>query len=165
MLAKGNEVDQRKLSIAHLPKSNNVDFRRTIDAAFTRDYNSVKNPSTEASVGFQGGFLVVRPSLEVLERYRDILRRGNFLVGPRGGWDGKIGGFYGDLTFQGILPYYYEIVAPRGFHNEVELNRCVFNQMGDNPRKSTYKFPRATPIDAQKMASSSSGDEEAKCQI
>ena len=156
MLAKGNEGDRRKLSIAHLPKSSSVDFRRKIDAAFTRDYNSVKNPSAEASIGFQGGFLAVRPSLEVLERYRDILRKGDFHLGPRDGWEGKVGGFYGDATFQGILPYYYEIVAPRGAHNEVELDRCVFNQMGDNPRKSSYKFPRATPLDGQKMVSISS---------
>ena len=64
---------------------------------------------------------------------------------------GKHGGFYGDVTFQGILPYYYEDVAPPGAHNVAELDRCVFNQMGDNPRKSTHKFPRATPLDTRKM--------------
>jgi len=109
-----------------------------------------------APVGYQGGFLVVRPELEVLERYRTILRRGEFLLGSsnkltREGWAGKHGGFYGDVTFQGILPYYYEDFAPKETHNEAELDRCVFNQMGDNPRKSTYKFPRATPLDAKKM--------------
>ena len=80
-----------------------------------------------------------------------ILRRGEFLLGPREGWGGTVGGFYGDATFQGILPYYYERVAPEGAHNEAELDRCVYNQMADNPRKSTYKFPRATPLDAEKM--------------
>ena len=142
--------------IANLPLTRYVNFSRPIDAAFTRDYNSVKSPGIGAPVGYQGGFLVVRPDLEVLERYRTILRRGEFVVGTNGrrhGWGAKHGGFYGDVTFQGILPYYYEDVAPPGMHNEVELDRCVYNQMGDNPRKSTYKFPRATPLDPEKMVS------------
>ncbi|KAK1748769.1 glycosyltransferase family protein [Skeletonema marinoi] len=54
----------------------------------------------------------------------------------------QAGGFYGDATFQGIVPYYYEDVAPPGEHNELELDRCIYNQMADNPRKSTHKFPR-----------------------
>ena len=80
------------------------------------------------------------------------------MLGPRTGWEGKHGGFYGDVTFQGILPYYYETYAPgrrgdggRSGHNEAELDRCVYNQMADNPRKSTYKFPRGTPLDPDAM--------------
>lgn len=148
-----NDKAATLLSIAKLPKSKPVDFSRPIDAAFTRDYNSVVWPKLEAPVGFQGGFLVVRPSLSVLERYRRILQRGEFGLNPRSGWGGlgKHGGFYGDLTFQGILPYYYEDFAPPGEHNELELDRCVYNQMADNPRKSTYKFPRATPLDPKVM--------------
>jgi len=89
--------------------------------------------------------------LEVLDRFKTILRRGEFLLDPRKGWGGKFGGFYGDMTFQGILPYYYEMVAPEGEHNEIELDRCIYNQMADNPRKSTHRFPRATPLDPEKM--------------
>ena len=148
----GNDSRQ-KLPLAKLPRTKPVDLGKPIHAAFTRDYNSVINPKVSAPVGYQGGFLVVRPNLTVLERYRTILKRGEFLLGPRDGWEGKFGGFYGDITFQGILPYYYEAVAPEGEHNEVELDRCVYNQMADNPRKSTYKFPRATPLDAKKMVS------------
>jgi len=152
MLGKGDEATRRStLSLAKLPRTKKVDFSKPIDAAFTRDYNSVGAPSLDAPVGYQGGFLVVRPSLEVLERYRTILKRGEFLLGPRDGWAGKHGGFYGDVTFQGILPYYYEDVAPDGEHNEVELDRCIYNQMADNPRKSSYKFPRATPLDPKEM--------------
>lgn len=152
MLGVGDESTRRRLPIAKLPKTKDVDFTKPIDAAFTRDYNSVINPKLEAPVGYQGGFLVVKPSLTVLDRYRtEILQRGNFLLGPRDGWAGKHGGFYGDVTFQGILPYYYEDIAPKGEHNEVELDRCVYNQMADNPRKSTYKFPRATPLDPKEM--------------
>ncbi|KAL3760827.1 hypothetical protein ACHAWU_007893 [Discostella pseudostelligera] len=158
MLAKG-DIESRRSKLmsmmAHnLPRTKDVDISKPIDAAFTRDYNSVKNPSLDAPVGYQGGFLAVRPNIQVLERYRSILQRGEFLLNPRLGWGGKHGGFYGDLTFQGILPYYYEDVAPalEGVgHNEIELNRCIYNQMADNPRKSTYKFPRATPLDPKAM--------------
>jgi hypothetical protein len=156
MLGKGGDVTARRglMPLARLPRTREVDFSRKIDAAFTRDYNSVVDPGVNASVGIQGGFLVVRPDLEVLERFRMILQRGEFVLGPpRDGWGGKHGGFNGDVTFQGILPYYYEDVAPEGQHNEVELDRCIYNQMADNPRKSTHKFPRATPSDPKKMVS------------
>ncbi len=166
MLGKG-DVESRMKKImesnmmANLPRTKDVDYSKPIDAAFTRDYNSVVKPRLDAPVGYQGGFLVVRPDLQVLERYRSILQKGEFLLNPRRGWGGKHGGFYGDLTFQGILPYYYEDVAPQWEaedeeekevgHNEIELNRCIYNQMADNPRKSTYKFPRATPLDPKAM--------------
>ncbi|KAL7471909.1 hypothetical protein ACHAXS_012214 [Conticribra weissflogii] len=143
--------DQSPLPVAKGPHTKVPDFDKPIHAAFTRDYNSVKHPSPQAPVGYQGGFLVVKPSLEVLDRFKSILRRGEFLLNPRKGWGGKFGGFYGDMTFQGILPYYYEMVAPEGEHNEVELDRCIYNQMADNPRKSTHRFPRATPLDPEKM--------------
>jgi len=143
----GNQKDDKvanSLSIAKLPLSKPVNFSRPIDAAFTRDYNSVKSPNRNSPVGYQGGFLIVRPSLTVLERYRKILQRGEFSLDPRKGWGNKHGNFYGDVTFQGILPYYYEDIAPPGEHNELELDRCTYNQMADNPRQSTHKFPRAT---------------------
>ena len=124
------------MPLAKIPRTKDVNLTRPIDAAFTRDYNSVQHPDIDAPVGYQGGFLV---------------QWGKFLLGPRDGWVGKHGGSYGNVTFWGILPYYYEDVAPEGFHNEAELDRCIFNQMGDNPRKSTYKSPRATPLVAKKM--------------
>jgi len=143
--------DQSPLPVAKGPHTKVPDFNKPIHAAFTRDYNSVKDPNPDAPVGIQGGFLVVKPSLEVLDRFKTILRRGEFLLDPRKGWGGKFGGFEGDMTFQGILPYYYEMVAPEGEHNEIELDRCIYNQMADNPRKSTHRFPRATPLDPEKM--------------
>jgi hypothetical protein len=145
----GKSVNNISVPIAKGPKTKTPDFSKPIDAAFTRDYNQVQKPSVNAPVGYQGGFLVVRPSLDVLERYRDILKRGEYVFGK--GWGGKHGGFYGALTFQGLLPYYYEYVSPTNEHNEIELDRCIYNQMADNPRKSTYKFPRATPLDPKAM--------------
>ena len=145
---------ENSLPLAKGPKTKKPDYTIPIDAAFTRDYNQVNDPSPEAQVGYQGGFLAVRPSLEVLERYKQILQRGEFILSPKWqerGWGGKFGAFYGSLTFQGLVPYYYEEAAPKNVHNEMELDRCVYNQMADNPRKSTYKYPRATPLDAKKM--------------
>jgi len=49
------------------------------------------------------------------------------------------------MTIQGLLAYYYDMVVPQG--TAVELNRCMFNQIGDNPRRSNGfgHFPRGTP--------------------
>ena len=146
-------TDGSKLPLARGPKTKTPDYTKPIDAAFTRDYNSVKQPGLDAQVGYQGGFLVVKPSLDVLERYREILRRGEFILDdlPNRGWGGKFGAFYGGYTFQGMLPYYYEMIAPVGEHNEIELDRCIYNQMGDNPRKTQTKYPQATPLDRKAM--------------
>ena len=100
-----------------------------VDAFFTRDYNMVK-PGKKKHVGVQGGFLVLRPSMEAYQHYADIIREGNFVEGK--GWGGLgYGPFYGSLTFQGIVPYYYDELHP---NTAVELNRCYYNAMADNPR-------------------------------
>ena len=93
------------MPLEKLPRTKDVNLTRPIDAAFTRDYKSVQHPDIDAPVGYQGGFLVIRSNLEVLECYHTILRRGEFLLGPRDEWAGKHGGFYGDVIFRGILPY------------------------------------------------------------
>jgi len=99
-----------------------------VDAYFTRDYNMVK--AGKKHVGVQGGFLVLRPSMEVYNNYVDIIREGNFVEGK--GWGGLgYGPFYGSLTIQGIVPYYYDELHP---NTAVELNRCYYNSMADNPR-------------------------------
>jgi len=103
--------------------------RKSIDAFFTRDYN-MAHPGKTKHVGVQGGFLVLRPSLETFAEFQSIIRVGDFQ--PSTGWGGKgYGPFYGAMTFQGIVPYYYDELHPG---SAVELNRCVYNQMADNPR-------------------------------
>jgi hypothetical protein len=77
----------------------------------------------------QGGFLVTRPSMEVYNKFVSIVKEGDFR--ENGGWGGVGGFFYGAMTFQGLMPYYYDILRPG---EAVELNRCVYNQMADNPR-------------------------------
>lgn len=104
----------------------------SLDAFFTRDYNmrSAKKGGVEKPTGVQGGFLVLRPSMQVFEEFQDIIRKGDFQRGK--GWGGLgFGPFYGSMTFQGIIPYYYDALHPG---TAVELNRCVYNQMADNPR-------------------------------
>jgi len=78
----------------------------------------------------QGGFLVLKPSMQSFTELKSIIRKGDFRQGR--GWGGTgHGSFYGGMTFQGIIPYYYDEIHPG---TAVELNRCVYNQMCDNPR-------------------------------
>lgn len=98
-----------------------------IDAVFTRDYNMV--PASRKYKPVQGGFLVLRPSMETYNEIVEIIKKGDFIEGK--GWGGVMGLFYGSMTFQGLIPYYYDVIKP-GF--AVELNRCIYNNMCDNPR-------------------------------
>ncbi len=41
----------------------------------------------------------------------------------------KIGWFWGGMTVQGVLPYYYNKVAPPGGSQIVD--RCYYNTMAD----------------------------------
>lgn len=100
-----------------------------IDAFFTRDYNMVK--PGKRYPGFQGGFLVVRPNEEVFTEYIDIILEGNFVGGQ--GWNGTYGGYWGAQQIQGLCSYYYDGLHPG---TAVELNRCIYNQMVDSPKKS-----------------------------
>ena len=95
---------------------------------YTGDYN-MKAGSPVAPA--QGGFLVIRPSLERFQEYQAIIRKGDHRKG--GGWAGtRIGNFWGGTTIQGIIPYFYHHVH-KG--DAMELNRCVYNCMVDNPYK------------------------------
>lgn len=98
-----------------------------LKALFTMDYNMVGRSAKYKPV--QGGFLVLRPDMEVYEEFRDIIRVGDFRDGK--GWGGIVGPFHGSMTFQGIIPYFYNVLHPG---QSIELNRCVYNQMCDNPR-------------------------------
>jgi hypothetical protein len=98
-----------------------------INAFFTMDYNMVHPESKYKPV--QGGFMVLRPDLSVYEEYKSIVKKGDFRDGS--GWGGLVGPFHGSMTFQGIIPYYYNVLHPG---QALELNRCIYNQMCDNPR-------------------------------
>eukprot|EP00956_Cyclotella_meneghiniana_P024264 scaffold48510_cov40-Cyclotella_meneghiniana.AAC.2 len=76
------KTPENPLPLARGPKTKTPDYTIPIDVAFTRDYNQVNDPKPEAQVGYQGGFLAVKPSLEVLERYKQILQKGEFVLTP-----------------------------------------------------------------------------------
>jgi len=98
-----------------------------IDAFYTYDYNMVRPKVRYKPI--QGGFLVLRPSRQAYDEFKEIVRVGDFR--DNGGWGGVVGPFYGSMTYQGLLPYYYDYLHPG---TGVELNRCLYNQMCDNPR-------------------------------
>lgn len=98
-----------------------------INAFFTMDYNMVRPQTKYKPV--QGGFLVLRPSMDVYKEFQSIVLEGDFRAS--GGWGGAVGPFYGSMTFQGIIPYYYNYLHTG---QSVELSRCIYNQMADNPR-------------------------------
>ncbi|CAM9568326.1 unnamed protein product [Sphacelaria rigidula] len=76
----------------------------------------------------QGGFLLVKPDMEIYDRLCDVIREGDWKAGV--GWGGsKIGWFYGGPTIQGVLPYFYHILAPG---TAVQINRCIYNHMCDS---------------------------------
>jgi len=104
------------------------DVPQKINAFFTRDYN-MGGAKKKRLKPVQGGFLVLRPDMKVYDEFVEIIRKGHFTDG--GGWGGVTGVFYGSMTFQGIIPYFYDVLHPG---TAVELNHCVFNQMADNPR-------------------------------
>jgi hypothetical protein len=63
------------------------------------------------------------------------------------------------MTIQGLLAYYYTEVA---HDTSGELNRCRFNQIAENPRRSSFdkrgKFPRGAPFSKD----AEFGDEECR---
>jgi hypothetical protein len=92
---------------------------------FTGDWN-MKGGSPVPPA--QGGFLVIRPSMERFEELRAIIRKGDH---TGRGWGGSgIGNFWGGQTIQGIIPYFYHSVHP---NDGLEVNRCIYNCMVDNP--------------------------------
>lgn len=102
------------------------DIPDDISFLFTKDYNVVA--PRRADKPYQGGFFAIKPSLETYKDFVDIVRSGNYDV--KKGWGKKVGPFYGGMTVQGLFPWYYEYVRP-GI--SVELNRCKYNNMNDNP--------------------------------
>eukprot|EP00978_Attheya_sp_CCMP212_P008839 scaffold20780_cov53-Attheya_sp.AAC.6 len=98
-----------------------------IDAFFTKDYNLINPGDKYPSI--QGGFIVVRPNQTIFDEYIDIVLEGNFVDGL--GWGGKYGWSWGGRQIQGICAYMFGEKYP---NKSVELNRCVYNNMADDPR-------------------------------
>jgi len=78
---------------------NNMDALYSLDKEllWTGDYN-MQGKSPVPPV--QGGFLVIRPSMDTYREYQEIIRKGDHTGGK--GWGGtKIGNFWGGATIQG----------------------------------------------------------------
>ena len=134
MLNSDGSKDQTKINdygganLKNVPVMYEKPIPQIVDAFFTRDYNMVR-PGKKYP-GFQGGFLIVRPSQKAFDQYIDIILEGDFHKGS--GWAGLgFGGYYGAQQIQGIASYYYDHFHP---NTAIELNRCVYNSMADDPR-------------------------------
>lgn len=111
-------------------KSPHYDHNKGINAFFTREYN-IADDSME-HVAVQGGFLVIKPSLMQYADFSAVIREGEFQ--QEGGWAGLgFGPFEGSTAFQELFSYFFDHIHPG---TGVELNRCVYNNMVDDPRES-----------------------------
>lgn len=78
----------------------------------------------------QGGFLIIRPSMEDYKGLINTLMTTEFVIYH--GWNhSQIGWFWGGMTVQGILPYYYNRITTPG--RSLKIDRCVYNTMADVP--------------------------------
>ena len=108
-----------------------------INFMFTRDYNMVDPPLLRPyQIGVQGGFLVVRPNQRDFDRMVYIIKSGGEFKESMWGyesleWNGY-GGYYGAATIQGLASYYYDHYEKS--QHSLELNRCKYNTMVDEPR-------------------------------
>jgi hypothetical protein len=76
----------------------------------------------------QGGFLILKPNRTIYSEIMDIVREGQFgefwgwgtEKGPNTGW------FYGVKTYQGLIPYYFQILHPVRGHFERRSIRQMF---------------------------------------
>jgi hypothetical protein len=121
-------LDSSKLPRANdLLRPNNT-IPETINVLYTTDYAMV-SPGRKVKPT-QGGFVVLRPSQEIFQEFSDIVRTGDFR--DNGGWLGKSGKFWGAMTFQGLMPTYFQILHPG---TAVELNWCVWDNMASPSRE------------------------------
>lgn len=105
---------------------------QNMDELYKMDYGLIHtsdyNMGTKPVPPVQGGFLVVRPSMDIFTEFQNIIRKGDY---GRAGWGGThVGKFWGGQTIQGIMPYFYYKLHPGAGK---EVNRCVYNCMVDNP--------------------------------
>ena len=121
-----------------------------IQAYYTKDYNMVRRGKNR-KVGIQGGVIMVRPNITTRDVLVDMVKSGKYYNGrhAESGWFrmGYGPSIHGSRTIQGLLAYYYTEVA---HDSSVELNRCRFNQIAENPRRSSFDkrgmYPRGTPF-------------------
>ena len=112
-----------------------IDANAELSLAYTTDPNMATHKG-EDKMPAQGGFLLIRPSEKDFRGIVDTLMTTEFKSG--GAWNGsKIGWFWGGMTVQGILPYYYNRVSINPMKPNVTrkriIDRCIYNTMADTP--------------------------------
>lgn len=103
-------------------------FAADADLVYTSDYNMMHERQRKNRVppAVQGGFLVVRPSMDVFRRLVAVSQRG---VWGSTGWERSgIGYWWGGATIQGLLPYFFH-TDPNA--TALEVDRCVYDNMVD----------------------------------
>lgn len=95
----------------------NQTIPETINLLYTTDYAMV-SPGRPVKPT-QGGFVILRPNRTIYDEYVQIVTKGDFRDKDGAGWGGKTGKFWGAMTFQGLIPYYFQILHPG---HAVELN-------------------------------------------
>jgi len=102
---------------------------KDISLVYTTDPNMASHEG-EDKMPAQGGFLVMQPSTRDFLEIINIMTSTDFRQGSA--WNGtKIGWYWGGMTVQGVLPYYYNrISAP---NRSVKVDRCLYNTMADTP--------------------------------
>jgi hypothetical protein len=113
-----------------------------IEAFFTRDYNMAN--LGKKHVNMQGGFFVVKPNLQYFEEYKEAILEGDFI--PGNGWKGKYGGYFGAQQIQGLCAYFFDGLHPG---TAVELNRCIYNNMNDDPKREKGKTGEKVCMDGK----------------
>lgn len=122
----------KKISDSKIPVMHGNHVPEKVEAYFTRDYNMAN--LGKQYINIQGGFLVIRPNLQYFEEYKEAILEGDFRKGA--GWKNKYGGYFGAQQIQGLCSYFFDGLHPG---TAVELNRCYYNAMNDNPRKARRK--------------------------
>jgi lipopolysaccharide biosynthesis glycosyltransferase len=91
---------------------------------FTYDHAMANSEARAPPV--QGGFLLITPSEKHFEGMVEVVREGDFRDGS--GWGGsKIGWAWGGQTIQGLVSYYYNMLADKT--DSLELDHCEYNSM------------------------------------
>lgn len=72
----------------------------------------------------QGGFICVKPDLQVYKELLDIIRSANFKFDGSGWNNSHWGNTYGGETVSGVLPYYYRMKRPAGM---IHINNCIYD--------------------------------------
>jgi hypothetical protein len=111
---------------------------------YTTDPNMATHKG-EDKMPAQGGFLVIKPSDTDFRAIIDTIMTTEFVSG--GAWNRtKIGWFWGGMTVQGILPYYYNRVTQPNIYRRKIVDRCLYNTMADT------KECESTPLEKIKSA-------------